>query len=381
MFLKFYFLKKHFEVPEYWEVLFPEKFTFATSQDGLPPKGSILIVRDLTDGLYYITKIKNKGKITTFDYRISCVETNKIKATLEDIVKALNLQPNRFKNEGEINLIVDKPEKVKNLKKYLIRNNPALKNYFDNKHEHKNQNKLDVVLESRDALLMAFELFNVPPRYINLTEEQILDWEFSSMHEIIHKTPDGKHLLEFNNRQLVIQKVHNTSIERCLGVDMIYHFYNEDRLIFVQYKCFNHKNKKFYKSKDKHMLVEIKKMSALAGSCNNDSVLNCDQLRACDCPFFIKLCSRDLPTHRDKPYGFYYTICSWQKFIEKKHVITFDDEPRISNDLFKSLIGSKLIGTRKTHSDKILKKLIDTIPDERLMLVFSEKTEDKKIIH
>lgn len=376
--MKFYFLKKQFEIPEYWEVLFPEKFTFATSQDKLPPKGSILIIRDSIDGLYYITKIKNKGKITTFDYRISCVETNEIKATLEDIVKILNLRPNRFENEGEISLITDKTEKVENLKKYLIKKNSILKNYFDDKHKHKNQNRLDVAVESRDAFLMALELFKVPSRYMNLTEEQMLDWEFNSMQEIIHKTPDGKHFLELNNRKLFIQKVHNTPIERCLGVDMIYHFYNEDRLIFVQYKCFNHKNEKFYKSKDKHMSVEVKKMSALAGVCSNSSVLSYDQLRACDCPFFIKLCSRDLPTHRDKPYGFYYTICSWQKFMEEKHVITFDDEPRISNDLFKSLIGSKLIGTRKAHLKKILKKLMGTVPDDRLMLIFSEKIDDKR---
>jgi len=370
--LKFYFLKKQFEIPYYWGVVFPERFTFAISQEKLPPKGSFIIINDLTDSLFYLAKVKNKGKITTFDHRISCVETKNVKLLLEDVIKTLNLKGSRFKQEGEICLITDREEKVKKLKNYLIDKNPSLKNYFNIKSKAKNLEMLDLSVESRDAFSTAFELFKLPPRYVNLTEEQILDWEFNSMPDIMKKTPDGKYFLDFNNRKLIIQKVHNTPIERCLGVDMIYHFCEEDRLIFIQYKCFNHKNKGFYKSRDKHLPVEIKKMLSFSEKCKNHGLSSCDQLRICDCPFFIKLCSREVPSQREKPYGFYYSVCSWDKMMEHKTSINFDDEPKISNTLFESLIDGKLIGTRRIHARKILKKLRNSVPDGRLLLVFSE---------
>lgn len=56
-----------------------------------------------------------------------------------------------------------------------------------------------------------------------------------------------------------------------------------------------------------------------------------------------------------------------------KAYIDYNDEPKISNKLFKDLVNSSLIGTRKKEAKLINEKLLKELSTERLTLIFTEQ--------
>jgi hypothetical protein len=185
------------------------------------------------------------------------------------------------------------------------------------------------------------------------------------------------HFFTHNNKELYIHKVHRTPIEKCLGVDLIYNFLNEQRLLFIQYKCLTNE-KKFYKSSDRHFPDELKRMKEIPGvnDCKNFQANKREDLRICGCPVFIKLCAREIKGRRKTPYSFYYPICIWDYIysIDKNKFITLEDEPKITNEHFNDLAKSGLLGSLPNQSKIISDHLIDGSKDERLKLIFEEWT-------
>ena len=369
-------------MPDYiYGDIFPDRFTFATTQNRLPPQGSLLIIEDLNENKFYLARIKSKGKITTFEHRISCVDVRQIEFSLPEVVALLHLKKGRFTEAGNIILVVEKNPKFKKLKDYLEEKNDNLDKYFKEKKQQFNKINLETGIQAIDAFATAFDIFGLAQRdYTNLTEEQIMDWEIEQMSPFLSSTPDGKHFIETNNKRLYIQKVHNTPIEKCLGVDLIYNFVDEQRVIFIQYKCFNYEDKKYYRSKDSNFKQELKRMESFEfiKNCQNFGSSDLKSLRICGCPFFIKLCSRTIPNHREEPYGFYYTVCVWDGLNSQAKTYTdYGDEPKISNQLFKELVHSGLIGTTKENAKLINEKLLKEFNNERLTLIFSEEKVDR----
>jgi hypothetical protein len=379
--LKIYFYKRHFDFPEYrYEADFPERFTFAINQEKLPPHGSYLIIEKLGNfetPKFYITKIKRKDKITTFDHRISCVDVREITFSLSDVIKLLNLKQDRFSKSEIILLLADKKPKLNNLIGYIEKNNVDLKGYFNKKERKPVRLTVETSIQAIDAFATAFDVFGLNRHsYTRLTEEQIMDWEVEKLSPFMSSDPDGKHYLEMGDRRLYIQKVHNTAIERCLGVDLIYNFIDEHRIIFIQYKCFNHDDRKYYKSKDTNLDSEIKKMTDFdfIKNCRNISTQELRDLRICDCPMFVKLCSREISDKKEEPYGYYYGICVWSRLTkQEKAFIDYEDEPKISNSLFKDLVRAGLIGTIKPEAKILNEKLLRSFGDGRLTLIFTEQ--------
>ena len=209
-----------------------------------------------------------------------------------------------------------------------------------------------------------------------MTEEQILDFDLDNIFpEPLGQTPDGKRIFIDNGKLLYIQKVHRTAIEKCLGVDLIYNFIDEHRLLFIQYKCLTDENK-FYKSSDKHFPEELKRMKSIPGisDCNNFTVKRKENLRLCGCPVFIKLSAREIKGRRKTPYSFYYPICIWDFIYSSKYkkYITLDDQPRISNEHFIDLVKAGLLGSLPNQSKDINYYLIENSKDDRLKLIFGE---------
>ena len=380
--MKVFYYKRNFELPDYlFGGVLPDRFTFATTQRKLPPQGSLLIVEDLYKNKFYLVKVKSKGKITTFEHRISCLDVREIKFSLGEVLDLLHLRKNRFTEKEKIVLITEKRSKFRQLRKYLEENNGNLDKYFNAERHQCNGISLETGIQAKDAFTTAFNIFGLIPRdYTNLTEDQIVSWELEKMSPFLESTPDGKHFIEYNSKRLYIQKVHNTPIEKCLGVDLIYNFLDEQRIILIQYKCFNYNNKKFYKSKDPHLKKELKKMLTFKfiKNCQNLGSRDLKNLRICGCPFFIKLCSRTIPNHREVPYGFYYAVCVWDSLCSQpKAYIDYGDEPKISNQLFKELVHSGLIGTTKECAKLIDKKLLKELNSDKLTLIFSEEKVGK----
>jgi hypothetical protein len=150
---------------------------------------------------------------------------------------------------------------------------------------------------------------------------------------------------------------------------------DEKRVIFIQYKCVS-ENNKFYKKRDRHFAKQMEKMRSIPNinKCDNFEAKSRMDLRICNCPVFVKLCSRYILDGKISPYGVYFPICIWDRiYSESAHFITLDDRPRISDDQFKALAKEQLIGSTQEQSEEINRYLILQTKDQRLKLIFSEK--------
>jgi hypothetical protein len=355
----------------------PERFTFALPAAVELIRRSYLLFRNF-DGNLYLGKVYDKRRLTTFEnvYTIRQAlrlfvtpETllapffgNKLDSVLKSTVP-MKL-PERFGPQMRDALITAAPSRLQD-------------DYFKFDWLVGGQYS-DLVPQAIDSFSVAFSLFGLDPRDIPpLTEEQILDFDVERMFSNqINRLPDGRHFFQHQGKVLYLHKVHNTRIERCIGVDLIYNFLEERRLVFVQYKCLNDETgKKFYKSNDKHFPTELAKMKEIPGVniCPNFMTRERSELRICRCPVYVKLCRREIQGKRMAPYGFYYSICAWDHiYTEDAASVTLDDQPHITNEQFLELTKSGLFGSTPNQSDEISKHLVDQAQDERLKLVFTE---------
>lgn len=237
----------------------------------------------------------------------------------------------------------------------------------------------ELQVQSSDAFQTALKIFGLNPQNIpELREHQILDFDierFFDRSEKLLNTPDGKHLFKHNGRKLYLHKVDRTKIEECLGVDLVYNFLDEKRLVFVQYKC-QKPNGKYYPNSDKSHDSEIERMKSIPGldSCPNLQLDNDFSARLCRCPVFIKLCKREvLPIH-SVPLGVYFPLCIWQYLVSKHNGLTVKNTPHFNNKHFQELVKTGLIGSTQSQSDDINSHLIELSNDNRLKLVFEEES-------
>lgn len=235
----------------------------------------------------------------------------------------------------------------------------------------------DVHFQAADAFTTALRLFGMKPEYIPpLREHQILDFDVASIFADALKlgtTPDGKHFFEHNRRRLYLHKVDRTPIERCLGVDLIYNFLQEQRLVFVQYKC-QRPEGKYHPSSDSSHDSEIQRMGAIPGlnTCPNLAVPDERSARLCHCPVFIKLCKRELSKSHAVPVGVYYPVCIWRSIVRRHQGVSIRNEPHLNNEHFQELVRNGLIGSTPCQSQEVEEHLIREANDDRLKLVFEE---------
>lgn len=266
--------------------------------------------------------------------------------------------------------------KVPLIKNSILERNPSLSpSYFA---FGKNDELPDLVRHTNDALQTAVRLFGSPETLRELTEEQILDFDwqhaFPESSKIV-TIPDGKIVYEYAGRLLYIQKVHATVIERALGVDLIYNYADEGRLVFVQYKCHKPGQKKYYVSSDTNHDKELKRMLAMPGvsDCPNLRLTDERDLRLCRCPAFIKLCARKVRRSASIPDASYYPVCTWKLLVAKQSgCIARTDGPHLNNVQFADLTRGGLIGSTRDYSRQIDVQLRRSTRDQRLRLFFEE---------
>lgn len=356
------------------------RFTFALPEDVHIKKQSFLIMWGPSHGDVFIGKVYERRKITTFDNSFSVREVRKIKLDLGRWIGDIHSESTRgaLASAQPVELPKEWSEEIRDA--ILAANVGELdEHYFDFDHLVGGQYS-DVIPQVIDSFNVAFSIFGFDPRDIPpLREEQILDFDIdTSFPGKVFRLPDGRHYFDFQGKRLYLHKVHNTPIETCLGVDLIYNFVDERRMVFVQYKCPNdEEGKKYYKSRDRHFVDELTRMKAIpgVGSCNNFAG-NRESLRLCGCPVYVKLCAREIKGKRLAPYGFYYPVCVWDCIYHVNETyITLDDQPRISNDQFLDLVRSGLLGSTSVQSDAISTHLVTEANDERLKLVFTESRQ------
>lgn len=268
----------------------------------------------------------------------------------------------------------DKSEVVKNV---IVKSNPGV---IDESYFSFNERSLDteIVVEATDAIHTGFRLFGFPKHTIpELREPQILDFDIATIFDDAVNTgvsPDGKHFFEHGGRRLYLHKVHETTIEECLGVDLIYNYLDQRRLVFVQYKCQKRKGK-YYPTSDRNHDPEVQRMAAMPGmsDCPNLAANEQDYIRLCRCPVFVKLCKREIASAHAVPVGVYYPLCVWRWQTGRVAGISVKDEPHINSLQFQELVKTGLIGSTAQQSVEIERHLIAEAKDSRLKLVFEEE--------
>jgi hypothetical protein len=267
-------------------------------------------------------------------------------------------------------------EKSDLVKNAILRNNTGTvdESYFVFSN---NRPKTDVPFQTSDAFHTALRIFGIRPESIPpLREQQILDFDITSIFADALKlgsTPDGKHFFEYNRRRLYLHKVDRTPIELCLGVDLIYNFLQEKRLVFVQYKCQQPKGK-YHPSSDSSHNSELQRMEFIPGlsDCPNLTIPDERSARLCHCPVFIKLCKRELSAAQVVPVGVYYPLCIWKCVVGHHRGVSIRNEPHLTNGHFQELVRNGLIGSTPSQSQDIEEHLIRESNDNRLKLVFEE---------
>jgi hypothetical protein len=235
----------------------------------------------------------------------------------------------------------------------------------------------EVLLQANDAIHVGLRIFGMKiPIHEPLREEQILDFDFETIFPQENQkalSPDGKRFFDHGGKRLYLHKVHGTPLEECLGVDLIYNFLDEQRLVFVQYKCHSD-GRKYYPSSDSNHDPEIQRMGMIPGlsACYNLTNDVVSELRLCRCPVFVKLCRRGLSESHMVPVGVYFTLCGWKALVGSKKGISVKDEPHINNQQFQDLVKNGLIGSTPDQSREIERHLINEADDQRLKLIFEE---------
>ncbi len=235
----------------------------------------------------------------------------------------------------------------------------------------------ELTVQATDAFYSAFRIFGIPEHDIpKLREHQILDFDISTIFADSRKlgvTTDGKHFFEHNGRRLYVHRVDRTRIEECLGVDFLYNFLDDRRLVFVQYKC-QQASGKYYWGSDASHESEITRMNSIPGlaDCSNRLAGDERRTRLCRCPVFIKLCNREVAHAHAVPIGVYYPLCVWSCLIRRHRDLSVRTEPNMNNPQFQELVKTGRIGSMPEQTTEIDEHLVKRANDKRMKLVFEE---------
>lgn len=348
------------------------------------PSFLIWFYRD-TNGKALLCKIRRTTRPADIGMKVYVYEALPIRLVAHGLLNSLypeaHQELGRSPREQVSDILLERdfvtvPEDKANLiKNCILKSNPTI---IDESYFLFDDTFVDdeIVIEATDAIYTGFRIFGIPVHDIpNLREQQILDFDIETLFADAEKlgvTPDGKHFFDHGSRRLYLHKVDRTPIEECLGVDLIYNFLDQRRLVFVQYKC-QRAQGKYYRASDASHDSEIERMAAIPGlsECWNLREES-HEIRLCRCPVFVKLCKREISHAHAVPIGVYYPLCVWRWQIEQRAGVSIRDEPHINNHQFQELVKTGLIGSTTEQSFAIERHLVEQANDKRLKLVFEE---------
>jgi hypothetical protein len=340
-----------------------------------------------TDGQALLCKIRRTTRPADIGMRIDVYDAVPIRLvthgllnslTPQDVKDTLGMTGRELANDMILmrTLLSVPDEQAQLVKNVILKSNPGTidESYFV---FEQGGASTELVVEGMDAFYTAFKMFGIPSHEIpNLQEQQILDFDIGTLFADARKqgiTADGKHFFEHAGRRLYLHKVDRTPIERCLGVDLIYNYIDQQRLVFVQYKC-QRANGKYYHASDASHNSELGRMEAIPGlaTCANLTASDAEGVRLCRCPVFVKLCKREVPDAHAFPVGVYYPLCVWKWLLPRNSGLSVRNEPQFNNAQFRELVKTGLIGSTPQQSLDIQNHLIEKANDDRLKLIFAE---------
>jgi hypothetical protein len=282
--------------------------------------------------------------------------------------------------------------KRQNIKNAILKSSKGVvdHDYFDFPED---KVRSEVLLQANDAIRTGMRIGGIPDNfqeigkedlikffssetYHDLMECQVLDFDWNNLFpgsERVAQTPDGKIFYRSGGRLLYLHKVHTTPIERALGVDLIYNYVDQGRLVFVQYKCHKSGKPKYYPSSDSQHDSELERMLEIPGveDCQNNK-MDLEELRLCRCPVFVKLCDREIRKGAQIPDSSYYAACIWSQLVDCHPGISRTTRPHLTNEQFQVLVHSGLIGSTRLQSEHIQQHLAGLANRHRVKLIFEE---------
>ncbi|MBD3671997.1 MAG: hypothetical protein HUJ26_00600 [Planctomycetaceae bacterium] len=346
----------------------------------------IWLLRD-TDGEALLCKIRKVTRPADIGMKIHVFDVRTIRISAHGLLNTIYPEKDLWESgrdqAAEMMLFRDlftvPGEKCETVKNAILRSNQDTldESYFDFVDPIQSS---EIAVAFNDAMQAGFRIFGHVPILDPLREHQILDFDIGTLFSDMEKLgtlPDGRHFFSHAGRRVYLHKVDRTKIERFLGVDLIYNFLDEKRLVFVQYKC-QKAGGKYYVSGDDSHDEEVTRMHAIPGSldCFNYSESAISDFRLCRCPIFIKLCKREIPDSHDIPVGVYYPLCIWCGLVQFRTGMSVSDQPHLNNHQFQKFVRNGLIGSTASQSLEIEKHLINEADDDRLKLIF-EETDDE----
>lgn len=234
-------------------------------------------------------------------------------------------------------------------------------------------------VQAEDAWRSAHHLFNLPDKsipafdtdLIALREHEVLE---SDMENILSNKANslGIRIGSHDGKSLWLYRADRTPIEDILGVDLVYRYIQENRFVFVQYKCVNRKSRTFYAKKNDGQLA---RMQAIPGAlnCPNLSVDHSSR-RLCGCPVYLKLCDRFIHKGKKSPKGVYFPVCIWKAMVDSGGAISLKSQPHLISSEFHRLAKTGMIGTTPSANIELL-ELVRQHEGKRLQLLFTENPD------
>jgi len=367
--------------PEYGVEAFKQKpaFSFTYHRGDVQAKSIIVWIPSDSSTVALLAKIKRTRHSTTIGLNIEIVDAMEIRVFESGLLSALeSLSHHVFEPEfTPSRFILLPPADAEQVKRIVLKNNQDVpSDYFETWQE---PDTSTLAFELREALATGLSIFGFDRKQLpSLTEAQVLDWElgvFAKQEGGNRESlmPTGGFVLERGGRQLRLHKVHQTAIEKCLGVDLIYQEVQERRLVFVQYKCPKKGEKAYYHRNDKNHDSELERMMALPGigECLNHSH-SLGECRLCRCSAFFKLCKREIAEGQELPHGVYYPACVWKHHVSANPGIKLSLSHHFNNESFRHLFRGGMIGSTPAQFQQLMEALPIKTNNDRISVIFEE---------
>ncbi len=198
----------------------------------------------------------------------------------------------------------------------------------------------------------------------------------------------GAVVLTKGDEKLTVLNVNRTSVEKTLGVDLIYYLHRYKSFVMVQYKPMKAEGTPptlVYRPLDKSYAEELQRMEAFLKTQPPFKVSAPDEYRFSPNPFLFKLCSKTVldPFSTGLLPGMYIPLDYWQVLVKSPAAkgpqggirITHDAAGRwLDNTLFVHLVQKGWIGS-PISSEKQLASLVEAGLKAKRSLIYAASSQ------
>lgn len=219
-------------------------------------------------------------------------------------------------------------------------------------------------------------------RSLKVIEDSMITHDMLSFPGIVALRPVlvGAVQLTTQSGTLTILNANRTTIERTLGVDLVYFNHQFESFVLVQYKRLCGENNPVYRPEsDRSLADEIRRMKAFdAGSGHVER--SYESYRLVESPFFLKLCRAQVTGDWNGRMlnGMYFPLHLWDLLLESSAAVGprggiavgFDGASRrFSNSTFTRLLSQGWLGTASTATKRISEILEQQLAADRSIVV------------